>query len=127
MYYKFFVSGTPVPQGSLKFIKGRAIHQGAERLALWRADIAHMAKLYMNQKIEGAVYVKLSFRLPVPKTVKRSRPYVRPDIDKLIRAVLDGLTGVVYDDDAQVCRVASEKVYGPKGSEGVFIEIFSME
>ena len=37
--------------------------------------------------------------LPRPKTIKPSKrpyPHVRPDIDKLERAVLDGLTGVVF-------------------------------
>lgn len=40
-------------------------------------------------------------------------PAVRPDIDKLARAILDGLTGTVWRDDSQVVALSSvAKVYG---------------
>jgi hypothetical protein len=40
-------------------------------------------------------------------------------LDKLIRAVLDGLTGVAYEDDQQVVRLTAQKAYGE--TEGVYI------
>ena len=48
-------------------------------------------------------------------------PWVKPDLDKLIRAVLDGLTGVAYVDDAQVTLISASKSYG--SVEGVWITI----
>ena len=63
----------------------------------------------------------LVFIFNKPKTVKRNEPYVRPDLDKLIRAVLDGLTGVAYEDDQQVVRLTAQKAYGE--TEGVHIRI----
>jgi Holliday junction resolvase RusA-like endonuclease len=41
-------------------------------------------------------------------------PTVPPDLDKLIRAVLDGLTGVAYKDDGQVVKITAVKIYGQK-------------
>jgi Holliday junction resolvase RusA-like endonuclease len=41
-------------------------------------------------------------------------PTVPPDLDKLIRAVLDGLTGVAYKDDGQVVRITAVKIYAQK-------------
>lgn len=38
-------------------------------------------------------------------------PIVIPDIDKLVRAVLDGLSGVVYEDDKLVTCAPPEKHY----------------
>jgi crossover junction endodeoxyribonuclease RusA len=118
---QFFVAGRPVPQGSLKFINGHAIHMRAQDLALWRADIARVAKSVMWERAVESVEVHLTFTLLKPKTVKRNEPFVRPDIDKLIRAVLDGLTGVAYDDDQQVTKITAIKEYGTV--EGVLIRI----
>ena len=92
----FFVKGKPVSQGSLKFIKGHAIHVKGRELALWRGTIAAIARGTNITKIQVGVDMDLVFIFNKPKTVKRNEPYVRPDLDKLIRAVLDGLTGVAY-------------------------------
>ena len=117
----FFVKGKPVSQGSLTFIKGRAIHVKGRELALWRGTIAAMARSTNITKIQVGVDMELLFIFNKPKTVKRNEPYVRPDLDKLIRAVLDGLTGVAYEDDQQVVRLTAQKAYGE--TEGVYITI----
>lgn len=122
---QFFVPGRPIPQGSLKFINGHAIHVRAQDLALWRADIANEARRSHPEKLQGAVSVTLHFVFNRPKSVKRAEPSIRPDLDKLIRAVLDGLTDVVYRDDEQVTHLVSSKSYGE--IQGVWISIFDRE
>ena len=122
---RFFVPGRPIPQGSLKFINGHAIHVRAQDLALWRADIANEARRSHPEKIQGAVSIGLSFVFHKPKSVKRAEPSIRPDIDKLDRAVLDGLTDVVYRDDEQVTHLTASKSYGE--IQGVWVSIFNRE
>ena len=117
----FFVKGKPISQGSLTFIKGRAIHVKGRELALWRGTIAAIARSTNITKIQVGVDMELLFIFNKPKTVKRNEPFVRPDLDKLIRAVLDGLTGVAYEDDQQVVRLMAQKAYGE--TEGVHIKI----
>lgn len=39
------------------------------------------------------------------------RPMVKPDLDNIIKVVLDALNKVAYADDKQVCRIYSEKYY----------------
>jgi len=117
----FFVKGRPVPQGSLKFINGRPIHARATDLAVWRADIARNAELSGYRPVDGGVKVTCEFIYHRPKTSPRSMPWVKPDLDKLIRAVLDGLTGVAYADDCQVTLIQASKSYG--SAEGVWITI----
>ena len=111
---EFFVEGKPVPQGSLVFMKGKPIHAGADRLATWRADIARLGKLAGCQPSERPIAISLIFNMIKPKTVNRQMPTVPPDLDKLIRAVLDGLTGVAYKDDGQVVRINAVKIYSQK-------------
>jgi len=48
-----------------------------------------------------------------------ARPAVAPDIDKLLRAVSDALTGVGYMDDAQIVEVYASKIY----ADNTYIEI----
>lgn len=122
---RFFVAGRPIPQGSLKFINGHAIHVRAQDLALWRADIANEARRSHPEKLQGAVSVAVHFVFNRPKSVKRAEPSIRPDIDKLVRAVLDGLTDVVYRDDEQVTHLVASKSYGE--NQGVWISIFNRE
>lgn len=121
----FFVKGRPVPQGSLKFIQGRPIHVRAHDLALWRADIARNAELHGYIPVaDNGVKVEISFIFDRPKSSKRSFPWVKPDLDKLIRAVLDGLTGVAYVDDCQVVLIQASKVYGER--TGAWIEVIPL-
>jgi len=118
----FFVRGRPVPQGSMKFVRpGVMIHSRSQDLALWRADIARNAELFGFKPIASAVKVELDFVMSRPKSSKRAFPSVKPDLDKLIRAVLDGLTGVAFEDDSQVILIQSSKTYGE--NQGVWIRI----
>lgn len=118
----FFVKGRPVPQGSLKFIQGRPIHVRASDLAVWRSDISRMAEARGYRPVDGAVKVTTDFVFRRPKsTPNRIYPHVKPDLDKLIRAVLDALTGVAYVDDSQVILIQATKTYGEV--EGVWVTI----
>lgn len=118
----FFVKGRPVPQGSMKFIRpGVMIHSRAQDLAVWRADVARNAELAGYKPVAGGVKLQLDFIFLKPKSTHRAFPWVKPDIDKLCRAVLDGLTGVAYEDDCQVILLQATKTYGQR--EGVWVTI----
>jgi crossover junction endodeoxyribonuclease RusA len=88
---------------------------------LWRANIANTARSVILEKAQEGVEVNLTFVLAKPKTVTRKEPHIRPDIDKLVRAVLDGLTDVAYKDDEQVVKLSASKEYGE--TQGVWIRI----
>lgn len=54
-------------------------------------------------------------------------PTMRPDVDKLVRAVLDALTGVAYSDDSQVVQLVAQKRYcAPGESERTIIAVSPM-
>jgi Holliday junction resolvase RusA-like endonuclease len=108
----FRADGLPVPQGSMKVIQGRILHSQGSALAVWRSSIGYAAKLAGHTPQEGPMAISLDFVMPKPRTVKRSHPSVAPDLDKLIRSVLDSLTGIAYIDDSQVCEITASKAYG---------------
>lgn len=93
------------------------------RLKQWTVDAkwqARAAKVPMVYKPHG-VSVNVVVEFVKPKTSKAVVPAVRPDADKLLRAILDALTGVAYADDAQVVQATIMKAYGP--SERVTVTI----
>jgi Holliday junction resolvase RusA-like endonuclease len=116
----FQVRGIPVPQGSAKpFIAGgraRLATKSAPLMA-WRTAIADAAGRTMGERplLEGPLVVEATFGLSRPASLPRriDLPATRPDLDKLVRALLDGMTGVVFRDDGQVTRLVVAKRYGP--------------
>jgi crossover junction endodeoxyribonuclease RusA len=59
----------------------------------------------------SAVY---GFTRPKGKDRGRLDPCVRPDADKLARALLDALSSVAYYDDGQVVALSIRKLYTPR-------------
>ena len=114
----FTVLGTPAPQGSKRafVVKGRAVMvEASKKTVPWRDSVAVAGMTAMGGRppIEGPVEVQAVFTMPRPKTVKRPLPSVAPDIDKLARTILDGLTaGGVLVDDSLVVKLLASKVYG---------------
>jgi crossover junction endodeoxyribonuclease RusA len=121
-----YVPGIPVAQGSKNaYRRGERIVlvETAKRLPAWRYQIAQAARELNREVIEfDAVRVTLLFMLPQPKKPVRQYPTTKPDIDKLSRAVLDALTGVLYKDDSQVTQLDAQKVY-TYGEPGVYITV----
>ncbi len=122
----FFVAGEPVPQGSTRSFYIEKLNRvvtthGNRNTERWRQRIAAEAQR-CNEDRDATFYcedrncgyiVKLNFQFSKPKSMPKKRHLntKRPDLDKLIRAVLDGITGVLIPDDAQVIGIAASKSY----------------
>lgn len=122
MRVDFEVRGLPVPQGNAKVFasKGQKPHVVSKSAALvdWRQAIATAARDAMQTRgyapFQSALGVIALFVFPKPKSAPKNRahPTGPPDIDKLARAVLDGMTGIVYIDDSRVVVLSTAKAYG---------------
>ena len=115
-----------MPQGSMSARTvgpKRAIiyHQSSARLKKWRTAIRKTLLAESAEVIDGAVSVELDFILSRPKSTKRALPCVKPDLDKLVRAVLDALEGPSVTNDSRVTSVRASKRYGD--TEGVMIKM----
>lgn len=109
---EFRVDGQPVPQGSMKVINGHVIHTRGSALASWRSSIALAARKAGAFPSREPITITMTFIFSRPRTVKRLEPTVPPDLDKLVRAVLDALTAIAYVDDSQVVELYAKKMYG---------------
>ena len=119
------VLGEPRPKGSVDTYGQGApvVHRNQGWVhAIHLVAMSRWRREGLSMLTDRPVGLRLTFHLTRGKTVKREHPHVRPDIDKLERAVLDGLTGVVYEDDSQVTRVTKVKRYADT-EPGVVIEV----
>jgi Holliday junction resolvase RusA-like endonuclease len=142
----FTVRGTPAPQGSKSYLGASTggkpmFRESSRRIPAWRADVRAAGEgacqgdggTYPDA---GPVAVELAFRWPRPKghygsgrnaeVLRGAAPLLPagvPDLDKLARAVLDALTGVVWDDDAQVVDLRLSKRYADMAAPGVDVRV----
>ncbi len=108
----FVVAGIPATKGSARAVKSRstgrtlllsstsAKHERA--LKSWAHAVGWAARQAMAGRppIAGPVEVRCVFWLPRARTSKLETP--RGDLDKLLRATWDAMTGIVFVDDVQV-------------------------
>ena len=123
----FEVPGDPQTQGSMRaIVRGRravVIHDKS-RLVPWRDSIAAVARSKgwgRGALLDGAVKIELAFFVTRPalhfgKTGLRKFAPEHPhtnggDLDKLVRAVGDALTGVVWRDDRRIVSCHAVKQY----------------
>ncbi len=133
----FWVDGIPVSKGSARGIvnrrtgRVRVFQDNAAKQKPWARKIAVLAQAAGVVCRPGPVTVVLGFAFPRPAhhfgtgrnaaIVKPSADrdhVVKPDLDKLIRCVLDALTGVAWVDDSQVVGLACTKAYAGAGKMG---------
>lgn len=131
MNVDFIVHGHPQPQGSTKAFVPKGwirpiITTDNKTLKPWRQDVSSQALIAMsgNQPAIDAVHVSCKFYFLRPKSVKLVHKITKPDIDKLMRAIFDSLTGICFKDDSQIVSCQATKHFGER--EYAEIEVHSM-
>ena len=128
------VYGNPAPQGSKRVFNGRVVEASGNKLKVWRKAIATACQNIVTEEhslLLGPVRVEVDFYLPRPASVtikKRSLPIVPPDLDKLLRGLLDGIgqSEMIWGDDSQVVEVAATKFYADDTEPGAKIKIVGL-
>jgi crossover junction endodeoxyribonuclease RusA len=142
------VNGIPAPQGSKRHVGGGRMVEMSKAVGPWREAVRSETQRAIESWRPGkglpingttcAVGVHVIFTLIRPKSHHRpdgslrpgvpERPRTRPDVDKLTRAVLDGLTaGGAFEDDAQVVSLVAEKYYADGDPVGARIIVRLIE
>lgn len=91
-------------------VKGRAIPGGHEFLI---NEVTSQARVY-RQKLDRLLRTELRVRprwgeFEVEIVIELNRDFPAIDLDNVAKAVLDGIKGAVFFDDAQVMRLVVEK------------------
>lgn len=113
--FQVTVPGRPAPQGSKKHGAHGQLRESSVYLAPWRQAIK--AAVYAGYEVRGIRPADLPlFRGPVAigvtfclsdEQLVDNRIDGRPDLDKLLRGLFDGLTMArLWDDDSRVVEIA---------------------
>ena len=128
-YPAIWITGNPKTKGSwipVKTKTGIKFRPATKGGSKWYKDAREAVTAQWRRPPieEGPVRCRLLFLLPRPKTVVRKYPTSRydGDIDKLTRAILDSMTGVVYKDDSQVVSAPVDKRYAD-AEAGVWVHV----
>jgi Holliday junction resolvase RusA-like endonuclease len=132
----FEVFGRPAPQGSKRFIghspkQGGRFIEASKYLPAWRKAVTTAASEAipddMLEPLQGPVELEVVFFLERPATIsvkQRPWPIKPPDVDKLLRAVLDSCTDAsIWLDDGQVVKLTGWKCYADTREPGATITI----
>ncbi len=118
-----YVNGVPIaqPRHRVTTASGfaRAYIPASHKVHVWKnAIIASLDKSGMSdRRIDVPVELSLEFQLPMPKRMKNETGHTishvkKPDIDNLVKAVMDAMTTTgVWRDDSLVWNVHACKIY----------------
>lgn len=126
----FTVNALPGPQGSKRAIKNKhtgrvSLIESSAKVKPWREAVISAWQATGRPMLTGPVSVGVTFYLPRPKVhygtgrnadalkpTAPEWPAVTPDVDKLVRSTLDGLTQAgAIEDDARVVFLTAAKAY----------------
>lgn len=125
------IPGRPAPQGSKKafVVNGRVnLVEQSKYLPKYRKAIAEQCQEQVGTWIRhdyAPISVVINFALKPPAR-HRKYPVSPPDIDKLCRSVLDGITqsGVIWRDDSQVVHIQATKIYSQEERTEIEIKLW---
>lgn len=122
------VPGQPQGKGRARFAKRGAFMQAytPEKTVAYEGLIALAGEKAMDGRdtLEGPVDLQIAAVFQIPKGWSQRRRMAallspdwhtgKPDGDNVLKAVGDGLNGIVWRDDSQVARCSISKAYGEK-------------
>ncbi|WP_370782338.1 RusA family crossover junction endodeoxyribonuclease [Allisonella histaminiformans] len=119
----FIIPGRPVGKGRPRFTRNGHCWTPDKTVAYERDIKLSYWSTYGHRKYEAdkALAVEIILYYPRPKNMAKYkrlmaqkgvlRPTVKPDVDNVIKAILDALNGVAFDDDRQIVQIECEKWY----------------
>lgn len=98
----------------------------------YEALVKYYALQLKQQPLIEAIEVDISVHRVPPKSWSKKKqrealegiilPVVKSDIDNYCKSIIDGLNGVLFEDDKQICRLIANKVYSEEAKAVVRIK-----
>ena len=133
----FTVPGLPQGKGRARFGNGRA-YTPAKTVA-YEGLIALAGQQAMEDRplVERPVYLIVDAFFPIPKSWPKARKQkaetslvwhvAKPDGDNILKAVGDGLNGIVWKDDSQIAFAKITKQYAEVPRLAIMVEVLNYE
>lgn len=133
----FTIPGEPVGKGRPRFSSAGGHVRSFTPAKTARYE--NLVTMAFNEKFPdhipnaGVVSLTVFAYFPVPKSwskkKKASANWVtkKPDIDNVLKSVMDGLNGVAWTDDAHVAKISAYKKYSDTPQATVIINLLDKE
>ena len=104
-----------------------------QKTLAYESLVAHVGAVAMSGRalLEGAVELRMFIEVQIPASWSKKKqaqalageilPTTKPDVDNVIKAIGDGLNGVVWKDDVQITDVITRKRYAEKPQVRVMV------
>jgi Holliday junction resolvase RusA-like endonuclease len=131
----FTVYGEPVAKGRPRFsTRGKfPVAYTPEKTKVYEFEVGMMALAAMGgtKPLEGALeaFIYITYAVPESYSKKRLEACLsglekhtkKPDLDNVIKAVIDGMDKIVFDNDSQITSIHATKVYGEVAKAEVMV------
>jgi len=128
MSIQFEIPGPPVAKGRARaFVRGGKVgHFTPKKTEAYESSVRLFAAQAMAgaAPMDGPIELTVIAFLPIPPSWPKKkqadalagslRPTGRPDLDNIVKAVKDGMNGIVWRDDSQVVDLAAGKRYSDR-------------
>lgn len=128
----FFVPGKVQGKARPRFSSKSGTVYTPGRTKSYERQIAEAYEAQHGPCFDGAVTVVIEAVFPIPKSWPRAKKAEalagklapgKPDIDNILKVVLDGLNGIAYEDDKQVVLVQCRKTYSADAAPGIGVHV----
>lgn len=124
--YNVWIEARPLPAPRPRVTR-RGTYNDPKYTAYKKA-LGLIASNRIKQPLTNEIAIKIDFFYDIPKSWNKKKKAAakwhtnKPDIDNLIKTVLDALNGIAFKDDSQVVHIVARKQYC-NGTNGTKIEI----
>lgn len=120
MTISFSIDGDPVPKARPRLGRGGHVFT-PKKTHLYEQKVKELAKRAMGEldPLDCPVKVEMTAFFAIPKSWSKKKKVAadlgphshKPDLDNVVKSVVDGMNGVVFIDDALVSQVTAKKIY----------------
>ena len=127
--FDIVIHGKPHPKQRPRFGGGRAYSPKSNTENAKDIQAQFMVQRTGNEPLTGALYARISYYMPKPKSKCRvnSNPFpyadTKPDLDNMLKQTLDSLNGLMFIDDSQIVSVVTNKMWASPDDERTVITI----
>jgi Holliday junction resolvase RusA-like endonuclease len=113
------IHGKPVGKARPRFSRrgNKVVTFTPRETQIYEQNIKALAQVAMLGKNMFEGPVKVTIKAYFSHKKKTGWHVSRPDLDNVVKAILDGLNGVVFADDASVAQLVASKEYGDERVE----------
>lgn len=118
--FEFFIAGRPQPKQRAKYSAKTGKFYTPRETLVYENYVKEITKEHVALPLSGAVKVEMTLYFNIASK--------KPDIDNVIKSILDGMTGAAYIDDSQVLEVhAITRFINNKMGQGIRVKITEVD